>query len=74
MPFAYEAVDSTGAGDVFHGAAAYGLCRDWAFDPILRFAAAARALACRRLGRRAAMPTRQAGDALSGDRGDCVGE
>ena len=62
--FAVEAVDTTGAGDVFHGAVAYGLCQGWEFGHILRFAAAAGALNCRRLGGRAGMPRRHEVDAL----------
>ena len=62
--FPVEVVDSTGAGDVFHGAVAYGLCQDWGFDDVLRFAAAAAALNCRQLGGRAAMPTREEVEAL----------
>lgn len=62
--FPVEAVDSTGAGDVFHGAVAYGLCQRWRFGDTIRFASAAGALACRRLGGRAAMPTRLEVEAL----------
>lgn len=54
--FAVDAVDSTGAGDVF--CAAYALTRDVAF------ATAAGALACRALGARASQPTRDEVESL----------
>lgn len=50
------AVDSTGAGDAFHGAFALALARGMAWEALLRFASAAGALACTRLGARAALP------------------
>ena len=67
--FPVDAVDTTGAGDVFHGAVAYGLCQGWGFDHVLRFAAAAAALNCTRLGGRAGMPTRPQVDALLREHG-----
>ncbi|MFQ5519687.1 MAG: PfkB family carbohydrate kinase, partial [Mariprofundus sp.] len=50
--FAVKALDSTGAGDAFHGAFALGLARDMAWLELLRFASAAGALACTKLGAR----------------------
>jgi len=50
-------VDTTGAGDVFHGAFAYGLALGHDLRENLRFAAAAAALSCRGLGGRGALPT-----------------
>jgi sulfofructose kinase len=59
MPaFPVDVVDTTGAGDVFHGAFCYGLVAGWGFERGLRFASAAAALSCRRLGGRAGIPTR----------------
>ncbi len=56
MPaFTVEAVDSTGAGDAFHGALALALARKMAWEDALRFAQAAGALACTRLGARTAL-------------------
>lgn len=49
-------VDSTGAGDAFHGAFSLALARGMAWAEILAFASAAGALACTRLGARAALP------------------
>ncbi len=59
MPaFEVDVVDTTGAGDVFHGAFCWGLVEGLGLTENLRFASAAAALACRRLGGRAAIPTR----------------
>jgi sulfofructose kinase len=55
--FPVEVVDTTGAGDVFHGAYAYGLLQGWPLAEIMRFASAVAALKCRRLGGRAGIPT-----------------
>lgn len=54
--FAVEVVDTTGAGDVFHGAFLVGLLHGWDLHMIVRFSSAAAALACRKLGR-AGFPT-----------------
>lgn len=51
-----EAVDSTGAGDVFHGAFIYGILQSWSIGRCMRFANAAGGLACTRLGARAGIP------------------
>ncbi len=55
--FAVEVVDTTGAGDVFHGAFAFGLAHRWPWDRLVPFAAAVAALKCRRLGGRAGIPS-----------------
>lgn len=54
--FAVPVTDTTSAGDLFHAGCIYGLLRDWPVPEALRFAAAAAALACTRLGGRAAIP------------------
>jgi sulfofructose kinase len=54
--FSVDVVDTTGAGDVFHGAFAYGLGRRWESGRSVEFAAAVAALSCRALGGRAAIP------------------
>ena len=54
--FKVEAIDSTGAGDGFHGAFAYGLSLDMAWEELLRYASAVGALTCTRLGARPALP------------------
>jgi sulfofructose kinase len=49
-------VDTTSAGDCFHAGCLYGLLAGWDAARALRFAAAAAALACTRLGGRASVP------------------
>jgi sugar/nucleoside kinase (ribokinase family) len=46
------AVDTTGAGDIFHGAFVYGILQDWPMERILDFSCAAAALNCTVLGAR----------------------
>jgi sulfofructose kinase len=45
-----RAVDTTGAGDIFHGGFIYGLLRNWPLDRIMAFANAAAGLSCGYLG------------------------
>lgn len=49
-------IDSTGAGDAFHGAFALGLARGMAWEEMLYFASRVGALTCTRLGARAGLP------------------
>jgi sulfofructose kinase len=55
--FDVEAVDTTGAGDVFHGAFAYGIARGWQVRQVILFSSAVAALKCTKLGGRAGIPT-----------------
>lgn len=55
--FRVDCVDSTGAGDVFHGAFIYGLAHDWAIGRILEFSNAAAALNCTAIGARGRIGT-----------------
>lgn len=55
--FQVKVVDTTGAGDVFHGGFIYGLLQNWELEEILRFANAASALKCEDLGGRKGIPT-----------------
>jgi len=57
--FPVDAVDTTGAGDVFHGAFAAALALGWEWPRILRFASAAGALCCTGLGARPSIPERE---------------
>lgn len=50
-------VDTTSAGDCFHAGALYGLLHGWSALRALRFATAAAALACTRLGGRSSVPS-----------------
>ena len=53
-----EAVDTLAAGDVFHGAFAFGLVEGWAMQSVIGFASAAAAIKCTRFGGRLGAPTR----------------
>jgi len=64
--FSVEARDTTGAGDVFHGAYIYGLLRGWEISKRCRFASAAAALACRGFGGRASLPSLTDASKLAG--------
>ena len=55
-PYAVEAVDTTGAGDVFHGAFLYGMLQGWRVEKVAEFACAVAALSCTRLGGRSGIP------------------
>jgi ribokinase len=55
--FDVPVVDTTGAGDVFHGAFAYGLALRKPLAENLLFASAAAAISCRALGGRAGLAT-----------------
>jgi sugar/nucleoside kinase (ribokinase family) len=54
---AVKTVDTTGAGDIFRGAFIYALLRGDAPRGILRFANAAAALSCTRLGAMSSVPS-----------------
>ena len=54
--FQVEAVDTTGAGDVFHGAYLTGLLRGWDLRQTARFASAVAAIKCTHLGGRRGAP------------------
>lgn len=56
--FNVDVVDTTGAGDAFHGTFAWGLAEGFADAICARQAAAVAALKCRRLGARQALPNR----------------
>jgi sulfofructose kinase len=54
--FRVLAVDTNGAGDVFHGACAFGELKGWPFEWVLTFASAVAAMKCRFLGGRRGIP------------------
>ena len=54
-----DCVDTTGAGDVFHGGFVAGLLLGYDAEGALSFANATAALKCRTLGGRAGIPTRR---------------
>ena len=58
--FPVHAVDTTGAGDAFHGAFALAMARGTPWMEALRFASAAAALTCTAMGARPALPKGEA--------------
>lgn len=58
MAFTVEAVDTTGAGDVFHGAYTLAIGEGKSVPEAMRFASAVAALKCTRRGGRAGIPDR----------------
>ncbi len=52
-------VDTTGAGDAFHGGFLYGLLQGEEIEMCLKIGCAVAALGCRALGARTALPTRE---------------
>jgi sugar/nucleoside kinase (ribokinase family) len=67
--FPVSVVDTTGAGDCFHGAFSVGVVRGWALAETVRFASAAAALKCQRLGGRAGLPRMTEVEAFLRERG-----
>ena len=57
--FPVACVDSTGAGDAFHGAFAAALCTDMSWLDVLRYASAAGAWCCTKLGARTGIPNHE---------------
>ncbi|MBZ5513299.1 MAG: ribokinase [Acidobacteriia bacterium] len=62
--FVVETVDTTGAGDVFHGAFIHGLLAGWEMDRILDFSNAMAGLNCTALGVRGGIATRAEAERL----------
>jgi sulfofructose kinase len=62
--FRVKAVDTTGAGDIFHGGFLYGLLRGMELEETLDFSCAAAALNCTALGARGRIATIQELDSL----------
>jgi len=58
-PFEVKVVDTTGAGDVFHGAFIYSLLQGWNLAQALKFSNGAAALKCTKLGGREGIPSRK---------------
>jgi sulfofructose kinase len=55
--FDVPVVDTTGAGDVFHGAFAYGVAQGWEPHQLMVFSSAVAALKCTQLGGRTGIPS-----------------
>lgn len=56
--FQVQVVDTTGAGDAFHGAFIYAMLQGWDLRRVAAFANAVAAINCRTLGGRRGLPTR----------------
>lgn len=54
--FKVKAVDTTGAGDVFHGGYIYGLLQGWNLQETVIFASALAAMKCIKMGGRSGIP------------------
>jgi sugar/nucleoside kinase (ribokinase family) len=68
--FRISAVDSIGAGDIFHGAFIYSILQGWSVWRCLRFSNAAGALSCKRQGARGGIPTlKEVHDLLENQKG-----
>jgi len=50
-------VDSTGAGDIFHGAFTYGIAKGYDFEKVLKLSNIAGAISVTRIGTRVSIPT-----------------
>lgn len=57
-PLPVKAVDTTGAGDIYRGAFAYGILMGWDMKKTARFSNIVAALQCTKLGNAAAIPTK----------------
>ena len=55
--FEVETIDTTGCGDVFHGAFVYGLLQEWPLPSVAEFATAVSSLKSCKLGGRSGIPT-----------------
>jgi sulfofructose kinase len=62
--FVIETVDTTGGGDVFHGAFVYGLLAGWGIGRVLDFSNAMAALNCTALGARGGIKTQAEAERL----------
>lgn len=67
--FPVEVVDTTGAGDAFHGAFAWSVAEGFDDRKCARIASAVAALSCTGLGARAKLPTRDEVDSFLRDHG-----
>lgn len=54
-----KAVDSTGAGDIYHGAFVYGLVKDYKYEDTIKLSNIAGALSVTKLGGRYSVPTKE---------------
>ncbi len=55
--FKVQAVDTTGAGDVFHGVFSYGIAQGWDIVRAIEFSSAVSSIKCTKMGGRAGIPS-----------------
>ncbi|MEA3406654.1 MAG: PfkB family carbohydrate kinase [Chloroflexota bacterium] len=67
--FEVDVLDTTGAGDVFHGAYIVGLLQGWDVRQVAQFSTAVSAIKCTKLGGRTGIPTFQETMAFLQERG-----
>ena len=67
--FKVNVVDTTGAGDVFHGAYIVGLLHGWNAQSVAQFSSAVSAIKCTKLGGRAGIPNYDQTIAFLAERG-----
>ena len=67
--FKVDVVDTTGAGDVYHGAYVYGVAQGWDIEYIAEFASAVAAMKCRELGGQKGIPNLAQARAFLAERG-----
>ncbi len=72
--FDVDAIDTLGAGDVFHGAFALGLAEQRPIEEVIRRASAVAALKCTRFGGRAGIPCAEDVDYFLSSRPDSTHE
>jgi sulfofructose kinase len=61
---AINAIDTTGAGDAFHGAFAAAIAAGLEWLTLLRYASVAGALCCEKMGARLGLPSKQVHEAV----------
>lgn len=71
--FDVDVIDTTGAGDVFHGAYIVGLLKGWDLEKVALFASAVSAIECTYLGGRSGIPDFQQVDEFLKSRGISLG-
>lgn len=71
--FPLVAVDTTGAGDAFHGAFAAAVAQGMSWSQVLRYASAAGGICCTKLGARLGLPSHEEVKALLNTQGAAPG-
>ncbi len=67
--FSVKAIDTTGAGDAFHGGYLYGLLQEWNLRDTIIFASAVAAMKCTKIGGRDGIPNLREVNVFLAERG-----